>query len=130
MIEQTELVVTTWDYNPPAAGVADDEYIPSSISLEVQKKRAANKKGIACRFSCRFHLNEKTVLQYVAEDSYVIDLEDEIDKNELLRMIRNSYSKFLEKFEFRKMNTVLYNRPLKPLDESLIDLDAILPLLK
>jgi hypothetical protein len=70
------------------------------------------------------------VLEYVAEDSYVIDLADKIDKHELLSMIRNSYSKFKEKFEFRKSATVLWDKSLAPLDESKLNLDAILPLLE
>ena len=94
------------------------------------KKRAATKKGIACRFSCRFVIENETILEYVAEDSYVIDLADKIDKNELLTMIRNSYSKFKEKFDLRKLGTVLQDKSIGALDETKIDLDAILPLLQ
>jgi hypothetical protein len=65
----------------------------------------------------------------VGEDSYVIDFTDVIDKNELLTMIRNSFSKFKEKFDLRKSGTILRDRTLAPLDESNIDLDTILPLL-
>lgn len=129
MIEQTEMVVTEWYYRPPVAAVEKPEDIKSSISLDVMKKRASTKKGIACRFSCNFSHNNETILDYVGEDSYVIDFEDVVDKNELLRMIRNSYMKFNEKFDFRKFSTVLLDRTLRPLDETLIDVDAILPLL-
>jgi hypothetical protein len=45
-------------------------------------------------------------------------------------MIRNSYSKFQEKFDLRKFGTILQNRTLRALDETGIDLDAVLPLLK
>ena len=45
-------------------------------------------------------------------------------------MIRNSYSKFKEKFDFRKSGTVLQHKSEIALDETEIDLDAILPLLK
>ena len=93
------------------------------------KKRAPTKKGIACKFTCRFFSEGETILEYVGEDSYVIDFEEVIDKNELLKMIRNSYSKFKEKFDLRKMGTALQNRSLKALDETSIDIDAILPLL-
>lgn len=130
MIEQTELIVTEWHYHPPVNSKEAGEKISNFTSLDVMKKRAATKKGIACRFSCRFDIGDKTILEYVAEDSYVIDLADIIDKNELLTMIRNSYSKFKEKFDLRKLDTVLQNRSLNTLDETRIDLDAILPLLK
>lgn len=64
------------------------------------------------------------------EDSYVIDLADIIDKNELLTMIRNSNSKVKENFDLRKLGTVLQNKSLIALNESGIDLNAILPMLK
>jgi len=44
-------------------------------------------------------------------------------------MIRNSFSKFNEKFELRKLGTLLQNKTLTAVDKSKIDLDAILPLL-
>ena len=130
MIEQTELVVTEWHYHPPVNPIGTGEKLLSSITLDVMKKRAANKKGISCRFSCRFTQEKETILEYVAEDSYVIDLADVIDKNELRTMIRNSYSKFKEKFDLRKLGTVLRDKSLTLLDESKIDLDAIIPLLE
>ncbi|MEP7377365.1 MAG: hypothetical protein ABI675_28440 [Chitinophagaceae bacterium] len=130
MIEQTELIVTAWHYKPPVHSIDGGRKISNSISLDVMKKRAGTKKGIACRFSCRFVNDNETILEYVAEDSYVIDLEDIIDKYELIKMIRNSYSKFKEKFDLRKSGTVLQDKSLRVLDETEIDLDAILPLLK
>src|SRR6188474_799571 len=101
MIEQTELIVTGWHYHPPVDPIGVDGKLSGSLSLEVMKKRASTKKGIACRFSCRFVIDGDTVLEYKAEDSYVIDLEDIIDKNEIRSMIRNSYSKFKERFDMR-----------------------------
>jgi hypothetical protein len=131
MIEQTELVVTKWQYHPPLTSIEDDpEKLLSSISFEVMKKRAATKKGIACRFTVRFQFENETILEYVGEDSYVIDLQDIIDKSELQRMIRNSYSKFNEKFEFKKFGTVLRNKSLLPFDETKYDLDPVLSLLQ
>lgn len=130
MIEQTELIVTRWYYQPPVNSMAAQEKISNFTSLDVMKKRAGTKKGIACRFSCRFVIENETILEYEAEDSYVIDMGDIIDKSELLKMIRNSYSKFKEKFDFRKSGTLLQNKSLRALDETEIDLDAILPLLK
>ena len=130
MIEQTELVVTEWYYHPHVNSIEVEKNISNFISLDVMKKRASNKKGIACRFRCRFVIENETILEYVGEDSYVIDLADEIDKNELLTMIRNSYSKFKEKFDLRKFGTVLQQHSLRTLDEHKIDLDAILPLLE
>ncbi|CAN5849486.1 hypothetical protein BH11BAC4_BH11BAC4_08220 [soil metagenome] len=129
MIEQTELVVDEWIYIPPIYDVDSGDNITAAISLEVMKKTAQTKKGIACRFSCKFRNGEKVILLYVAQDSYVIDLEDKVDKREVLNMIRNSYSKFNEKFDFRKLGTILQHRTLTPLDEAGIDIDAILPLL-
>jgi hypothetical protein len=131
MIEQTELVVTKWQYHPPLTSIEDDpEKLLSSISFDVMKKRAATKKGIACRFTVRFQFENETILEYVGEDSYVIDLQDIIDKSELQRMIRNSYSKFNEKFEFKKFGTVLRNKSLLPFDETKYDLDPVLSLLQ
>jgi len=130
MIEQTALVVTQWHYDPPINTMDEGVKISSFIDLDVMKKRASTKKGIACRFSCRFVISDETILEYVAEDSYVIDFADIIDKNELIAMIRNSYSKFKENFDLRKLGTVLQNKSLVALNESGIDLDAILPMLK
>src|ERR1700712_1595051 len=98
MIEQTELIVSEWHYHHPSSAVGMEK-ISQTISLDVMKKTASTKKGIACRFTCRFSIEDETILEYVGEDSYVIDLEDMVDKNELLTMIRNSYSKFKEKFD-------------------------------
>ena len=130
MIEQTPLVVTEWHYHPPVNAVEDGKPISNLISLEVMRKRVSTKKGIACRFTCRFITDDETILEYIAEDSYVIDLADIIDRNELMTMIRNSYSKFKEKFDLRKIGTVLQNRSLIALDESGINIDEILPMLK
>lgn len=94
------------------------------------KKRTATKKGIACRFTCKFIFEKETILEYVAEDSYVIDLADKIDKDELQTMIRNSYTKFKEKFDFRKLGTVLQDRSLVPFNEKMYDLEPVLLLLK
>ena len=131
MIEQTELVITKWQYHPSETSIEENpEKLFSTISFEVMKKRAATKKGIACRFTVRFEFENKPLLEYVGEDSYVIDLEDIIDKNELQRMIRNSYSKFNEKFEFKKFGTVLRDKSLLAFDESKYDLDPVLALLQ
>jgi len=131
MIEQTELVITKWQYQPPVNSIEDEpEKLLSSISFDVMKKRAATKKGIACRFTVRFEFENKTILEYAGEDSYVIDLQDIIDKSELQRMIRNSYSKFMEKFEFKKFGTILRDKSLLPFDETKYDLDPILDLLR
>ena len=131
MIEQTELIVTKWQYHPPVNSIEEDpEKLLSSISFDVMKKRATTKKGIACRFTVRFEFENKTILEYAGEDSYVIDLQDIIDKSELQRMIRNSYSKFNDKFEFKKFGTVLRNKSLLPFDETKYDLDPVLALLQ
>jgi hypothetical protein len=129
MIEQTDLVVTEWHYHDPEDPAFVKEKLSSAVTLDVMKKRAANKKGIACRFTCRFTIEKETILVYVAEDSYVIDLEDIIDRNELLKMIRNSFSKFKEKFDLRKSGTILQDKTLSSLNETQINIDAILPLL-
>ena len=127
MIEQTELVVTKWLYHLPLNSIQEEPgKLISSVSLDVMRKRVATKKGIACRFTIRFVFENETVLEYVAEDSYVIDLQDIIDKNELQRMIRNSYSKFKEKFDFKKLGTVLRDKSLLPFDETKYDLEPVL----
>lgn len=131
MIEQTELIINTWLYLPPANITEPDETrLSGLISLDVMKKRAPEKKGIACRFTCNFTYNNEPLLEYVAEDSYVIDLADVIDKNELHTMIRNTYTKFKEKFDFMKMSTILYNIPLQHFDETRYELDPVLELLR
>lgn len=131
MIEQTELIVSKWMYKPPVNNIEEDgEKLSSFISLDVMKKRTAAKKGIACRFSCEFVFEKETILEYVAEDSYVIDWQDVIDKNELHIMIRNSYSKFKEKFDLRKLGTVLLHKTLLSFDETKYDLDPVLLLLQ
>lgn len=131
MIEQTELIVTKWQYHPPVDPIEEEpEKLFSFISLDVMRKRVATKKGIACRFTIRFVSENDTILEYVGEDSYVIDLQDIIEKNELQRMIRNSYSKFKEKFEFKKLATVLKNKSLLPFDETKYDLEPVLFLLQ
>jgi hypothetical protein len=131
MIEQTELIVTKWQYHPPSNSIEEaPEKLLSSISFDVMKKRVATKKGIACRFTIRFVFENETILEYVGEDSYVIDLQDIIDKSELQRMIRNSYSKFNAKFEFKKLATVLRDKSLLPFDETKYDLEPVLLLLQ
>ena len=128
MIEQTELVVTEWNYHPPAKPDEPCEIL-NFTTLDVMKKRASTKKGIACRFTTHFVSGTENILVYVAEDSYVIDFEDVIDKNELLVMSRNSYSKLKDKFDLRKLGTILQDRVLSSLEETNIDLDAVIPLL-
>jgi hypothetical protein len=129
LIEQTELVVTRWEYKDPNRPVEQDDIVENYISIDTMKKRAATKKGVAFRFRTIFVFDKETILDYVGEDSYVIDFEEVVDKGEVIRMIRNTFSKFTEKFEFRKIGTALHNRSIRTLDESTIDLDAILPLL-
>ncbi len=129
MIEQTELIVTEWNYHPPANFNDSTDKILNFITLDVMKKRASTKKGIACRFTCHFLSGKENVLTYVGEDSYVIDFTDVIDKKELLVMVRNSYSKFKDKFDLRKLGTILQERTLSTLEETNIDLDTVLPLL-
>ena len=129
MIEQTDLIVKEWIYIPPADPSASGDKITSDITLEVMKKSASNKKGLACRFTCKFLSGKDTILLCVGEDSYVIDLADSVDRYEVIKMIRNSYSKFNEKFDLRKLGTILQDKRLPPLDEGSINIDAIVPLL-
>lgn len=129
MIEQTELVVDKWLYQLPVNFIDMQDQLNSSVSLEVMKKRTAVKKGIACRFTCTFVFEQQTILEYVAGDTYVIDLADVIDKNELQTMIKNCYSKFKATFDFRKLGTVLQNESLKAFNEQTYQLQPILLLL-
>jgi len=128
MIEQTDLVVDEWIYIPPPTLDSIDK-LTSDLTLEVMKKTAPSKKGLACRFTCRFANGKDQILLYIARDSYVIDLEDKIDATEIRRMIGNSYSKFKEKYEFRKLGTVLHNTPLHAFDVNILDTSEILTLL-
>jgi hypothetical protein len=129
MIEQTPLVVNKWHYFEPTDTAGEDLVFLRSLTFDVQKKRNSQKKGIAFRYTFEFSHENKTVLHYVAEDSYVIDFDDVIDRHELMNMIRNSFEKFKEQFDYRKLGTPLQNRSMSPLDETSIDLDMILPLL-
>jgi hypothetical protein len=128
MIEQTETIVSKWHFHLLNSS-NNVEHITNSTTIDVMQKRNAIKKGIACRLNCQFKNGDEPVLDYTAEHSYVIDFDKIIDKNELLKMFRNSFINFEEKFELRKLGTVLQNKKLKPLDETMINLDAILPLL-
>ena len=129
MIEQTEMMVTNWDYHPPTKPITKESRMASSTGLDVMRKRASTKKGITCRFTSHFKIDGELVLECVGENSYVIDFEDHIDKNELLKMIRNAFSNFKEKFDFRKLGTVLADTTMSPLNEADIDIDTILPML-
>lgn len=129
MIEKTEMIVTKWDFN--LLNISNNlKHLTNNTTMDVMQKRNAIKKGIACRLSCQFVHGEEPILDYVAEHSYVIDFDEIIDKNELIKMLRNSFANFEEKFEFRKLGTILQNEKLRPLDETVLDLDSIFPLLK
>jgi hypothetical protein len=129
MIEQTALVVSKWNYSPPKDLTEGNYPIIENTLLDVMRKTAPTKKGIACRFTAYFTIENIDVLEYVAENTYVIDFEEVIDERELLSMIRNTYNLFKEKFDVRKLGTVLQDKSLLALEESKINLDAILPLL-
>ena len=127
MIEQTDHIVTKWIYKLPSKPIKEaEENLASSISFDVMKKRAADKKGIACRFTWQFIFEKELILEYVGEDSYVIDLQDVIDKNELYNIIKNSFSKFKDKFDLRKLGTMLQYKTLAAIDEKRYDLDPVL----
>lgn len=128
MIEQTEMIVTKWYFHLQHISNTPG-HLTNRTTIDIMQKRNAIKKGIACRLNCRFVNGEDPILDYEAEHSYVIDLDEIIDKPELLKMFRNSFSNFEEKFEFRKIGSILQNEKLRPLDETVIDLDAVLPLL-
>ena len=129
MIEQTELIITKWQYQPPLNDIEDLKKLTSYITLDVMRKRTATKKGIACRFTCEYVFEQQTVLEYVAEHSYVIDLADEVHREELQTMIKNTYSKFKEKFDFKKLGTVLQNTSLISFNEKTYDLEPVLLLI-
>lgn len=129
MIEQTPMELSTWNYYTPVKPIQEETKIISHTDFDVMRKRAATKKGIAMRFSCSFSLDGTPLLEVIGEQSYVIDLEDTVTKMELIRMIRNAFTNFTEKFDFRKLGTVLADKSLPPLNESIIDLDTILTLL-
>ena len=130
MIEQTELEVNKWDYNAPGNPIPyDGTGLTSFVTLDVRKLRTATKKGIACRFTCEFAFEKKTLLEYVAMNTYVIDLDDPVDMAELHTMVRNTYTLFKEKFDFRKLGTVLQDKTLLPFDEQAYDLEPVLGLL-
>jgi hypothetical protein len=126
MIEQTELNVNKWEYAQPQNLPAVNEHYADVTYLEIQRKSTSEKKGIACRFTCIFKLGDLKILEYVGQDSYVMDPEDGVDKKELLAMIRNSFSKFTDKFDLRKLGTVLQNSSLRPPDEAEMNLDELL----
>lgn len=123
------MIVTKWEFN--LSNISNNlQQFTNTTTLYLMQKRNALKKGIACRLSCRFVHDEEPILDYVAEHSYVIDFDEVIDNNELLKMLRNSFAVFEEKFDLRKLGTILQNEYLRPMDETVIDLESILPLLK
>jgi len=129
MIEQTPLSVTEWIYLD--AGNIDEkkDIVANNTTLAVMKKRKGDKKGIACQFTSLFTVNQKIYLNYIAEDSYVIDLADIVNRQELVTMITNSYSKFEAEFNKRKFTTAFISYTMRPFDVNNVDFDAILPLL-
>jgi len=130
MIEQTPLKVVEWIYLDP--GVIDKEKDPvaNSTSFDVMKQRKGDKKGLSCRFSTQVKVNDKIYLNYIAEDSYVIDLADNVDRAELVTMVTNSYGKFEAEFNKRKFTTAFISYTLSPFNVNLVDFAAILPLLQ
>ena len=130
MIEQTPLVVVDWIYLIPGDISKEKDVVANTTSFEVMKKRKDDKKGLACRFSTLVTVNDKIYLNYIAEDSYVIDMADIINKQELVTMISNSYSKFEAEFNKRKFTTAFISYTLGPFYVEKVDFDAILPLLE
>lgn len=63
MIEQTEMKVTTWHFHTPGKDV-DLKNVSNFTTLDVMKKIAPTKKGLACRLSCRFMNGNDPVLDY------------------------------------------------------------------
>ncbi len=129
MIEQTELVVSKWDYVLPKDFNASEASIREHTKLDVMRKRAATKKGLACKFTSYFTVGNVTILEYAAEHSYVIDLDEVIDRSELESMIKNTHSQFSERFDLRKLGTALQDTSLRAFEEDKYDLEEILPLL-
>ena len=129
MIEQTAFELTTWDYKEFSRPIKETEDILNEVTFDVQKKRNSQKKGIGVRFTSHFTFENERILAFSGEHSYVIDFEDVIDENEIMKMIRNSYQMFKEKFDFKKLSTTLQNRSLKSLNESEINVNAIIPML-
>jgi hypothetical protein len=130
MIEQTPLVLVEWIYLDPGVVDKEKDRVANSTSFEVMKKRKGNKKGLSCRFSTLVKVNDKIYLNYIAEDSYVIDLTDNVDRNELVTMITNSYGKFEAEFNKRKFTTAFISYTLSPFNVHGVDFGAILPLLE
>ena len=60
----------------------------------------------------------------------MIDPNDIIDQDELLRMVNNTYQKFTEAFEIRKLMTVLWDKALLPFNDKIHDWVPVLELLK
>ncbi len=130
MIEQTALEVFTWKYQEPANMVFDESKLTSNLEFHVQKRRNSEKKGLACRFSCVFMLDGHMLLEYVAGDTYVVDFEDVVDYNELMTMVRNSFEKFKQTFDLRKLLTILNTKTLTPFNDRAYDWEPVLELLK
>ena len=129
MIEQTPLVVVEWIYLDPGIIDKEKDVIANSTSFEVMKKLKGDKKGLACRFGTLVTVNGKIYLNFIAEDSYVIDMADIVDRKELITMITNSYSKFEAEFNKRKFTTAFISYTLSPFYAEKVDVDTILPLL-
>lgn len=59
-----------------------------------------------------------------------MDLDEVIDRAELLVIIGNSFTKFNEYFDFRKLGTLVQSSSISPLNETMMDLDPVLLLLQ
>ncbi len=129
MIEQTELQVSKWDYVLPKDFNPSEGTIREHTKLDVMRKRAATKKGLACKFTSFFTIGNITILEYSAEHSYVIDLDEVIDRSELVSMIKNTHSQFSERFDLRKLGTALQDSSIREFEEDKYDINEILPLL-
>ena len=130
MIEQTPLVTVEWIYLDPGIINKEKDVVTNTTSFEVMKKSKGDKKGLACRFGTLVKVNDKIYLNFIAEDSYVIDMADVIDKKELTTMISNSHSKFEAEFNKRKFTTAFISYTLSPFYVEKVDFDAMLPLLQ
>lgn len=62
MIEQTELVVSKWEYTPPQSAIEDEEKILNTLSLNVMKKKHRPKKVLPADLGAALYLKMKRYL--------------------------------------------------------------------
>lgn len=128
MISSTPLHVIHWDYTPLSRTMMlEDSY--SMTPLKAIGKSNTDKKSIGFRFHHRRFKDNIVMFSYIGEVTYIIDKEDIINSEEMIKMFMSAYYKYRDYFEKRASGTPLQLSPLKLWDESKIDPISLIEIL-